>query len=118
MRISDWSSDVCSSDLKQRLEEYGRVDLLELDGAGLQVLQQPVLFGGRKLREGAAAELPVDMPADRGARDAVELRRGQRQLVPLLGRALLPRSLPVHPPPGAVRYAKRRGGQERYRQVN
>src|SRR3546814_6030681 len=32
MRISDWSSDVCSSDLTRRAFENGRIDLSEAEG--------------------------------------------------------------------------------------
>src|SRR3546814_14997834 len=62
MRISDWSSDVCSSDLDLR----GTGRRLSLDG-GLHLDPQHGRLDDRQLRQrGAAARLPA-APAEHGA---------------------------------------------------
>src|SRR3546814_9627007 len=52
MRISDWSSDVCSSDL--RLRGGLVVVVLKIDGVLVDVLQQGVAGGTRQPRLGVA----------------------------------------------------------------
>src|SRR3546814_3599681 len=83
MRISDWSSDVCSSDLHRVAESEGNAPRLGrgdhhlslLEGHGDRNLQQRVLPGGDRLQcEGRMAL------ARRGNDDDVDLRVGQRLL--------------------------------------
>src|SRR3546814_6155024 len=68
MRISDWSSDVCSSDLIQRLDHYFEDrcavdDLVSSADLGMGGLQQ----GGRHDRNGDAITVPVYRDARPGA---------------------------------------------------
>src|SRR3546814_13845030 len=67
MRISDWSSDVCSSDLLERVEEqlHQRADLF--------LRPAPVLAGEREQRERGdpAFEAEVDAQVDRARTGAV-----------------------------------------------
>ena len=74
--------------LQERAEKNLRIDAIELDVAGFDLLQCVVLQLGRKLVEGFAACLRLAMLVERGERLAIELGRRQRRLRPLLFRAL------------------------------
>src|SRR3546814_7210573 len=75
MRISDWSSDVCSSDLREYSYELGypkdadiaayRISVLTLVGAGLIGLRegQSILWPDRDGRERKLSILKVQQPA-------------------------------------------------------
>src|SRR3546814_20172045 len=71
MRISDWSSDVCSSDLRGAAEQHGEAVHLQQDGEGDQhqrrhedtCLQQAHLAGGNRPR-GGAGDAPVDVATE------------------------------------------------------
>src|SRR3546814_20364185 len=52
MRISDWSSDVCSSDLDESLPGDARL-CLEMLGAQLAVVKEQVLKNDRRIRASA-----------------------------------------------------------------
>src|SRR3546814_14452364 len=73
MRISDWSSDVCSSDLVRRgapdarlivdaNESWGEVDILSeaeaLADMGVEMIEQPVPVGADALLDPVYAPLP------------------------------------------------------------
>src|SRR3546814_3169270 len=70
MRISDWSSDVCSSDLEAHVEhavgfvEHQHFDRVELGAAALEVVDQAA--GGGDEDVDAAAQV-VDLRAHAGA---------------------------------------------------
>src|SRR3546814_4869296 len=68
MRISDWSSDVCSSDL---LERNGRIELLKLVICGRvahQLLYKHMLyFGGIGTRINFSDQLDNDIIPNRGS---------------------------------------------------
>src|SRR3546814_2594862 len=77
MRISDWSSDVCSSDLPRVLRQVGDA------GARLQEALAPVeiLQPGDHLQQGrlagaVAADQAGALAARQGQRQAAEQRRG------------------------------------------
>src|SRR3546814_13408013 len=75
MRISDWSSDVCSSDLKARREQHA--DLVERGiaaavGHGLRVFAEHHQFRQRRHPAGAPA-LPAI--ADRLDQCGIEMKR-------------------------------------------
>src|SRR3546814_3315298 len=65
MRISDWSSDVCSSDLIQYLAAagVGRLTIIDDDDVSLSNLQRQVLFG-----TGEVGHVKVDAAASAVAR--------------------------------------------------
>src|SRR3546814_1590349 len=48
MRISDWSSDVCSSDLQPRLDD---IDLGELDRRVLEIARKPGRASGHAAKQ-------------------------------------------------------------------
>src|SRR3546814_18540262 len=65
MRISDWSSDVCSSDLSLLQHREWVVRLFLRIGGGLRLLltrQQPALFGKRIVRQ---PRIGIQRKADR-----------------------------------------------------
>src|SRR3546814_19999531 len=85
MRISDWSSDVCSSDLieRQRITDRGKRQLVEIDGG--RALQPGLITVGRNAA-GGDAEIVVDAPVEHHAR-----RLARDPLVPdaaLIGQAI------------------------------
>src|SRR3546814_7264857 len=49
MRISDWSSDVCSSDLAKQALEWTRDDLLVADGADADLFPAFIALGEARL---------------------------------------------------------------------
>src|SRR3546814_13217610 len=67
MRISDWSSDVCSSDLRARLQRRGAAGARPAGGAQLQLRGRRVLPGRRRWarggERGAVAVIRVMMGA-------------------------------------------------------
>src|SRR3546814_3365111 len=75
MRISDWSSDVCSSDLVRGKGEHVRSPEMDLRS-----------FGGGAAAAGAAG-LELERPACPGA-GRRGLRRARNLLLPLCGRAV------------------------------
>src|SRR3546814_3025248 len=58
MRISDWSSDVCSSDLTAKVQVGDNVVIFGLGGIGLNVIQGAKLAGAGKI-------IGVDINPDR-----------------------------------------------------
>src|SRR3546814_17957195 len=100
MRISDWSSDVCSSDLAAHVVASlgGRIALVLDDGATETGLESTIVMGRRVLRPGPIPE--------------VELKRyfpGQAQGSPTNRSDAGPRPSPGK---GGVRSEARRGGKE------
>src|SRR3546814_1136228 len=93
MRISDWSSDVCSSDLLAGLDRLHRLPLHVVLAALLQVAEVPVLVlprGNEAQGEGLARKT-AGIPVQRREADeellavaAAEHLRGQRPLSALL----------------------------------
>src|SRR3546814_9687820 len=59
MRISDWSSDVCSSDLKVAGVKVGRVTGLDVDRAIGAVTVSWVVDDGVEIGDGARAEIAL-----------------------------------------------------------
>src|SRR5690242_11507893 len=74
--------------LQQRAEKGLRIDAIEFDVAGFKLLQRVVLLLGRKLIEGLAALVRLAILGECGKALAIELRRRQRRLWPLLFRPL------------------------------
>src|SRR3546814_4454780 len=78
MRISDWSSDVCSSDLSWRVSTMGLMNVGQTEGS--QIIQ---LFGrgvrlkgyGSSLKRSGKTELPDDMtrPKDIGVLETLSI---------------------------------------------
>src|SRR3546814_864743 len=78
MRISDWSSDVCSSDLSWRVSTMGLMNVGQTEGS--QIIQ---LFGrgvrlkgyGSSLKRSGKTELPADMtrPKDLGVLETLSI---------------------------------------------
>src|SRR3546814_17907182 len=72
MRISDWSSDVCSSDLVVEIaglepRQHGHLrPAFHLEHADRIGLAEHVVDGGIVLRHGGEIELAPPMPADEG----------------------------------------------------
>src|SRR3546814_17880039 len=93
MRISDWSSDVCSSDLLAGLDRLHRLPLHVVLAALLQVAEVPVLVlprGDEAQGEGLARET-AGIPVQRRAADedmlavaGAEHLSGQRPLAALI----------------------------------
>src|SRR3546814_12889886 len=75
MRISDWSSDVCSSDLIDELDPYARVEESELAIAVLELFE--IELGDILERVGRGAEGDARALLARGRR-AVDLERRDR----------------------------------------
>src|SRR3546814_12424282 len=84
MRISDWSSDVCSSDLKQlsptttdttrQMTSIARIHAREiLDSRGNPTLEAEVT-----LADGSFGRAMVPSGASTGSKEAVELRDGDK----------------------------------------
>src|SRR3546814_20625608 len=88
MRISDWSSDVCSSDLVRRgapdarlivdaNESWGEVDILSeaeaLADMGVEMIEQPVPVGADALLDPVYAPLPF--VADESCQTAADVAR-------------------------------------------
>src|SRR3546814_16626291 len=69
MRISDWSSDVCSSDLPRRDTVFGRVEhqVVALDARRHRLGERPHLGGDGAGGAGGAAADPVDVGQPRRA---------------------------------------------------
>src|SRR3546814_16774032 len=81
MRISDWSSDVCSSDLDHRLVEIERRALLDLGEGHLEAGRRLLADDGGDLRRPIVARLVqgrqdrLDRGCGKAARDEVTLPR-------------------------------------------
>src|SRR3546814_17884568 len=73
MRMSDWSSDVCSSDLVDDLRQRTSVDIVHQQVAGLEVAMHHALLV-RMLHALADADHQLDAPAQRQAVFFAELR--------------------------------------------
>src|SRR3546814_16810245 len=56
MRISDWSSDVCSSDLPGLIQRIGAVTATEIAGSGIEWTFAPTLAVPQDLRWGRSYE--------------------------------------------------------------
>src|SRR3546814_20224939 len=56
MRISDWSSDVCSSDLPGLIQRIGAVTATEIAGSGIEWTFAPTLVVPQDLRWGSSYE--------------------------------------------------------------
>src|SRR3546814_12878139 len=82
MRISDWSSDVCSSDLDERVDAVGRSRLEQRDALGLGQASGH-LDGGVEVGRhvGLAVEVEGEGPDELG--NDVELALAQRRDVGL-----------------------------------
>src|SRR3546814_11041824 len=79
MRISDWSSDVCSSDLDDRLPEHGRADHF---AGGMRYDRQPFV----ECERAAVMMLPLSDASkrildddDRAVDDQAEVQRAEDQ---------------------------------------
>src|SRR3546814_11433884 len=106
MRISDWSSDVCSSDLPAELlsSGYGLPQRAEREALAAQAAQraQRLREQGQRLHRDARSLLPR---RQREALDAIEANNALlgsrlRQLLRETG-GLTPDRLPHHPSPGS-----------------
>src|SRR3546814_13397770 len=89
MRISDWSSDVCSSDLRERVfERFYRVadNAGEGSGLGLAIVREICLAAGGAVRlldppDGGGTLVEVTLPAAAAAADRSEERRVGKECV-------------------------------------
>src|SRR3546814_6288693 len=102
MRISDWSSDVCSSDL---IMPDGRSIVLErlpgADGAGFAGLQDGVNQHWGNLLKAAAVSTLLGLGAELGADSEDDLtralRRGSQDTISQTGQQIVRRQLNVQP---------------------
>src|SRR3546814_6576897 len=83
MRISDWSSDVCSSDLQIARHRIGGIAIARDDMAAKRVVED-----GRSLRGVIAMRLDIAVGIDivlpaREQRDPVEELQRERRIAPL-----------------------------------
>src|SRR3546814_12900109 len=84
MRISDWSSDVCSSDLKEEFVEYEEfeVSLREINSQGQEILIGPKrLTRFEKARITGARSLQISYGAPLMIKGNVNARRSEERRV-------------------------------------
>src|SRR3546814_12780810 len=115
MRISDWSSDVCSSDLFARLQEQGRIVFTAAIDGAIYAKHGTTIDTRLTVIEKAPADDPTAFPESRGVAPDVAT------LIAWIGEHV-PARLPIDPavavpplqaaPPPRTRSAERRVGKE------
>src|SRR3546814_20061545 len=99
MRISDWSSDVCSSDLTIRITVAGGLCVADLEGALCRPIGAPQLFTVHGVGEGEIDDIvfaePLDQSRAAGAWRQVG-RSEERRVGKECGSTCRSRGLPLH----------------------
>src|SRR3546814_19823237 len=90
MRISDWSSDVCSSDLFARLQEQGRIVFTAAIDGAIYAKHGTTIDTRLTVIEKAPADDPTAFPESRGVAPDVAT------LIAWIGEHV-PARLPIHP---------------------